>query len=99
MSFITTLVKVEYGAELAMSGVVSNFIGNSDDRKMVSLSRAFTRFKIRVNRTNQIVRIVAAVLPTCKQICFLALTLTANSRMESHFLHLSYEPKIILVKH
>ena len=51
------------------------FVGNeslniSDNRKMVSLSRTFTlTLKIQVNKTSQIVRKVAAVLLTCKQIC------------------------------
>ena len=58
---------------LTMSGVLSNFVGNSDDKKVISLGLAFTfTLKIQVNRTNQIVRTVAAVLPTCEQICFLA---------------------------
>ena len=68
---------------LTMSGVMSNFVGNSDNRKMVSLSRAFTfTLKIQVNRTNQIIRTVAAVLPTCKQMFFnLTLTAYSNKRM------------------
>ena len=55
--------------------IVCIFVGNeslniSDNRKMVSLSRAFTlTLKIQVNKTSQIVRKVAAVLLTCKQIC------------------------------
>ena len=85
---------------LTTSGVLCNFVGNSDDRKIVSLSRAFTfTLKIQVNRTNQIVRTVVAVLSICKQIWFFSLTSTANSRMEFYFLHLSHEPEIILEKH
>ena len=55
--------------------IVCIFVGNeslniSDNRKMVSLSRTFTlTLKIQVNKTSQIVRKVAAVLLTYKQIC------------------------------
>ena len=43
----------------------------SDNRKMVSFSRTFTfTITIQVNKTDQFVRKVAAVLLTFKQICF-----------------------------
>ena len=50
-------------------GVDNESLNISDNRKTVSFSLTFP-LKIQVNRTNQIIRTVAAVLSTSKQIWF-----------------------------
>ena len=62
-------MRVEYGTMLTVSRVMFIFVGNEsfniwDNRKMVLLSHTFT-FILKIQ-----VWTVAAVMPTCKPICF-----------------------------